>query len=303
MQSKLPIAVLCGFLLMALAACGGGGDGARITELEADLVAEQEAREGAEELAADAELKRQEEEAARKEAEAEAQQAEQEAQQAGADAAEAERLRQEEEEARLAAEAERQRLANAAEERRKADATERARTAIAGHTATTAPLGTLAVGAIEYGEPAPVTNPAGPFTTSTGRSGSWSTTSLTAHAEPMRDIIQVYSDVEAPARESFATSDYNPNNAVIDGTGQVVGHVDITNAAHSRVVASGSFPRGSGRDSGPFEPFRLVDRGEYTVAQRESDNADNDPNNDVIPLSANITETPATLGISVGRWR
>ena len=45
MQSKLPIAVLCGFLLMALAACGGGDDGARITELETDLATSEEALE------------------------------------------------------------------------------------------------------------------------------------------------------------------------------------------------------------------------------------------------------------------
>ena len=91
MRSKLPIAVLCGFLLMALAACGGGGDGARITDLEADLAAAEEAREQAEELAADAELKRQEEEAARKTAEAEAAKAK-EAEEANEDAvAEAEK--------------------------------------------------------------------------------------------------------------------------------------------------------------------------------------------------------------------
>ena len=72
MRSKLPIAVLCGVLLMALAACGGGGDGARITELEADLAAAEEAREQAEEKAEEAELKRQEEETARLEAEEEA---------------------------------------------------------------------------------------------------------------------------------------------------------------------------------------------------------------------------------------
>ena len=84
MQTKLPIAVLCGVLLMTLAACGGSGDGARITELETELAAEQEAREQAEELAADAELKRQEEETARLEAEAA------EAEAAEAEAAEAE---------------------------------------------------------------------------------------------------------------------------------------------------------------------------------------------------------------------
>ena len=95
MQSKLPIAVLCGFLLMALAACGGGDDGARITELEADLVAEQEAREQAEDQAAEAEEKLQEEQAAREEAEEEAAEAEA----AKEDAAEAEAALQDAEEA------------------------------------------------------------------------------------------------------------------------------------------------------------------------------------------------------------
>ena len=298
MQTKLPIAVLCGFLLMALAACGGSGDEARITELEADLVAEQEAREQAEDQAAEAERLRQEEETARLEAEAEAQQAEQEAVQAEqeavqaeADAAEAERLRLEEEVARQAAEAEAQRLAAAAEERRKADALERARTAIAGHIATTDPLPALAVNtdAIEYGEPPPVTNPAGPFSTSTGRSGSWATTSLTADREPTRDMVQIYSDVEAPERELFSGSPLNTARVggpgdpseVIDGTADVVGWVEITTADHSLIATSGSFPR----DSGPAQPFTLTDRGEWTVAQREMDNADDNPSNDQIPVT------------------
>ena len=97
MQSKLPIAVLCGALLMTLAACGGSGDGARITELEADLVAEQEARAEAEELAAEAERLRQAEETARLEAEAKAEaaaaaaaEAADEIEEANEDAAEAE---------------------------------------------------------------------------------------------------------------------------------------------------------------------------------------------------------------------
>ncbi len=92
MQSKLPIAALCGFLLMGLAACGGG-DGARITELEAELAAEQEAREEAEAQADEAERQRQEEEAAREQAEEERDEAEIEAEEAEAareDAAEAE---------------------------------------------------------------------------------------------------------------------------------------------------------------------------------------------------------------------
>ena len=263
MQAKLATAVLLGFVLIGLAACGGSGKQATIDELEADLVAAeeardeaQEARDEAQERAVEAEQQRQEEEAARKEAEEEAAEAEQQRQEEEAARQVAEAAAQEAEDERQAAEAERQRLATEAEERRKADATERARTAIAGHTATTEPLGTLVVGAIEYGEPAPVTTPPGPFTTSMGRSGRWSTTSLTANREPTRDTVEIYSDVEAPTRSPFATSDFNPTNSVIDGTGMVVGHVDIS-ADHSRVAASGAFPR----TIGDPVPFRLVDRG------------------------------------------
>ncbi|MDD9992359.1 MAG: hypothetical protein OXP75_11205 [Rhodospirillales bacterium] len=207
---------------------------------------------------------------------------------AKADAAEearqaAEEARQQEEERRLAAEAERQRLENEAEERRKADATERARAAISG-TRTIGGTTTLAVGAIEYGEPAPVTTPAGPFTTSTGRSGRWSTTSHTAHREPERDTVEIYSDVEAPTRSAFRTSALNTGTdvgptgttAVIDGTNMVVGWVNIMNAAggddnHSRIADSGAFPR----EIGDPKPFALVDRGitetEYGAGPTDSD--------------------------------
>ena len=266
MQARFTLAVLLGVVLIAAGACSGGGDDERIAELETDLEASEEARQEAARQAAEAERLRQEEETARLEAEAEAQQAEREAAEAEADAAEAERLRLEEEVARQAAEAEAQRLAAAAEERRKADALERARTAIAGHTATTDPLATLAVNtdAIEYGEPPPVTNPAGPFSTSTGRSGSWATTSLTADREPTRDMVQIYSDVEAPERELLLGQPaqhgkcWRPwvTKEVIDGTADVVGWVEITTADHSLIATSGSFPR----DSGPAQPFTLTDR-------------------------------------------
>ena len=77
-------------------------------------------------------------------------------------------------------------------------------------------------------------------------------------------MIQIYSDVEAPTRSAFSTSPLNTEDvgppdtdAVIDGTGDVVGWVNIMNDAHSLIATSGSFPR----DSGPAEPFSLVDRG------------------------------------------
>ena len=273
MQARFTLAVLLGVVLLAAAACSSSSDRAKIEQLESELEASEEALERETEAR---ETAKEEAEQAREEA----QEAEEEAEQAQDDAAEAERqrqaaeqaeqeaeeARQEAEEARQEAEAERARLAAAAEERRKADAAERARTAIDGHVNRDAP-GELTVGAIEYGEPAPVTAPPGPFTTSTGRSGVWSTTSLTAIAEPTRDMIEIYSDVEAPKRSAFSTSPLNEANVgaptgittttVIDGTGDVVGWVNIMNDAHSLIATSGSFPR----DSGEPVPFRLVDRG------------------------------------------
>ncbi len=262
MRARLTTAVLLGFVLIGAAACGGGSDQATIDQLEADLAAAEEAREAAEAEAAEAERKRQAEEAAREQAEREAAEAET-ARQA------AEEAEQEAEEQRLAAEAERQRLAAEAEERRKADATELARVAISG-TKTIGSTATLAVGDIKHGAPAPVTTPTPPFTTSTSGSGRWSITAHTASREALRHTVEVYSDVEASTRSAFRTSPLNTGSdvgptgttTVIDGTGDVIGWVNVMNAAggddnHSRIATSGSFPR----NSGPAQPFSLVDRG------------------------------------------
>ena len=137
---------------------------------------------------------------------------------------------------------------------------------------------------IKYGEPAPVSAPPGPFTTTTGRSGVWSTTSLTAHAEPTRDMIEIYSDVEAPKSSAFSTSPLNEGDdvgptgtdKVIDGTEKVVGWVNIMNAdvdddGHSRIAAAGAFPR----VIGDAEPFKLVDKG-LTEMQYDALDPDND---------------------------
>ena len=270
MQARFATAVLLGFVLIGAAACGGGISQAELDEAEAARAAAEQAQQEAEAAAAEAERRRQAEAAAREEAEEEAAEAEQQRQEEEAARQAAEEAAQEAEEERLAAEAEASRLEAEAEERRKADALERARTAIAGHTATTGPLAALVVDtdAIEYGEPAPVTTPPGPFTTTSGRSGSWSTTSLTANQEPTRDMVQIYTDVEPDTSEPFRTSPLNTEDVgptgtttVIDGTGDVIGWVEIMNAAggddnHSRIAASGSFPR----EIGNPKPFSLVDR-------------------------------------------
>ena len=111
MQARVTTAVLLGFVLVAATACGGGSNRTAIDRLESDLAAAEEAREQAQEAAAEAERLRQAEEAAREKAEEEAAEAERlrqaeemarmEAEEA---AAEAERLRQAEEAARIAAE-------------------------------------------------------------------------------------------------------------------------------------------------------------------------------------------------------
>ena len=82
MQLKFTTAVLLSFVLIGLTACGGSGKQATIDQLEADLVAAEEAREAAAEQAAEAERQRQEEESAREAAEIEAAKAKQEAEEA-----------------------------------------------------------------------------------------------------------------------------------------------------------------------------------------------------------------------------
>ena len=273
MRARFTTAVLLGFVLVGAAACGGGNDQATIDELEAELAASEEAREEAEEKAAEAESKRLEEEAARE-------QAEEERLAAGRGPAGGRRAapgrRRGPAGGRRAAPGRRsgraQRLAAEAEKARKAADTERARVAISGdrNIGTTDPPGLVASNTFVYGEPAPVTAPPGPFTTTTGRSGRWSTTLLTDRREATRHTIEIYSDVEAPKNEPFRTSPLNMGSdvgptgtsAVIDGTGDVVGWVNIMNASgsgdgHSRIAASGSFPRNIGNP----EQFDLRDRG------------------------------------------
>ena len=264
MRTNLSIGLLFGVALIALGACGGGSDNE--SQLRMDLEAAQEAAEEAEEArkkaeeeAAEAERKRLAEEAAREEAEAEAERQRLAAVAAAEAEAEAERLRQE-------AEAERQRLADEAEAAQRVIDTERARVAISGaRTLGTAPV----VGTIRHGAPAPVTDPVGPFTTTTGSSGGWSTTTHTATREATRHTIEIYDNVEAPTRSAFRTSALNTEDVgptgtttVVDGTGDVIGWVEIMNASggddnHSRIAAAGSFPR----EIGNPKPFSLVDRG------------------------------------------
>ena len=96
MQTKLKVTMvlLCGFVLLAVAACGASDERARISELETELEAEQEARDEAEQRADDAEEDADEAEQRADDAEEDADEAEQRADDAEEDAGEAERERQ-----------------------------------------------------------------------------------------------------------------------------------------------------------------------------------------------------------------
>ena len=212
MRSKLPIAVLCGFLLMALAACGGGGDGARITDLEADLAAAEEAREQAEELAADAELKRQEEEAARKTAEAEAAKAK-EAEEANEDAvAEAEKRADDAEAAEKEAEQEAEQARQEAD-RRIEEAETQANVTVRAPLLITELTGVVAGDEeasmdVRYtpGERRTFTRPSNLPAKGSAPSvpGSWSSASYSGpRGNVGTDTVYLYTNIQAPGSKAF----------------------------------------------------------------------------------------------------
>lgn len=91
MQSKLTMVVLFGFILMGAAACGGGGDSGKISDLEARIEEAEEARKAAEEAAAEEKKKREDAEEKADDVE----EAEKRAEEAEKKAEEAERRRQE----------------------------------------------------------------------------------------------------------------------------------------------------------------------------------------------------------------
>ena len=97
MQTKLKVTMvlLCGFVLLAVAACGAGDEKAQISELETELEAEQEARKEAEQRADKAEEDVEEAEQRADEAEEDTEEAEQRADEAEEDAEEAQDTAQE----------------------------------------------------------------------------------------------------------------------------------------------------------------------------------------------------------------
>ena len=204
MRTNLPIVFFLGVALIALGACGGGGNGeaqlrtdleaAQAAQAEAEKAAEEAeaARKKAEEEAAEAERKLLAEEAAREEAE---------------DEAEEERLAADEaEQERLAAEAGQQRLAEAAEKARQAASRAEARAAFAGlggsaDNGTRSDPGTVTV-TPRNGQTAIVTATAMSIVDFESKrrssSGRWTITTLSNAGSTHNDDLVAYSDLGGP---------------------------------------------------------------------------------------------------------
>ena len=282
--------------------CGGGGSststGDRVSELEDDLAAAQQAAREAEAAA----------EAARLEAERQA---------AAAQAAEQQRL----EERARAEEAERE--AAELEEEAKANAQQlvqaNARQVFNGLVryidddarvgAEPTPTDPNPDVTPRYRESALVTtDPTVTFSSiTTGTSGNWFRTSFSHRGGTTYDRLDVYSDAESPDSVPFRDSTYkdetageqivalynpsvtNPTTVVDDN--RVVGSVLISATAEDRPdAASSAFPR----SGDPAEDFDQTDRGQFDAAQRndpdytDDDEAVNNANLPPVDRDANI---------------
>ena len=241
-KRKVGTVLFCGFVLLGVAACGGGSGTARINDLEDRLETEREAREEAERQAQEAERRRQEEEAARRRAEA--------------GEREAETQRQEEEQRRQEAERERQRLAEEAEKERQATSRAEARVARAGLAGTAAGLVTAVTP--RYGSTTTLTaTPTGGSALSLRPSsisslGGWSGTALSSTGI---DLV-VYSNI-GPASRVLLTQQYGSGSTptFMDGEPEVAGSIMTVQIDPSRDggnegrrIRSGSFPTRDGED-------------------------------------------------------
>ena len=247
MRTNLPISLLFGVALIALGACGGGGndeaqlrtnlEAAQAAQAEAEKAAEEAvaARKKAEEEAAEAERKRLEEEAAREEAE---------------DEAEEERLAAEEaKQERQAAEAERQRLAEEAEKAEQAANRAGARAAFVGlggsaDGGTRNNPGTVTV-TPRYGQTAIVnTTPSVTFESKRrSSSGQWSITTLSNAGSTHNDDVVAYSDLGGPTRVLITNiTSYTATFVTVEDTNNI--QAMLTGNTHP--IASARFPGGGG---------------------------------------------------------
>ena len=256
--AKLTTVALFGFVLIAAAACGGGGDGAKLTDLENRVEAAEEARKKAEQEAADAED-------ARKKAEAEAEEAKKEtddAEKARQEAATEKKKREEEEQKRKDAEAERDRLKKEAEE-----AEQRANAAAA--DIVRMGLGTIThtlAATPSYRAAANLTTP-NIESTGAGSSGKWFRTNGSSKSATETRRVVLYSDVEAPKSTPFKDSTFNSGNGVVDAQGKVLPAGFELGITLRMDVASGLFDR----TSAPPKSFDMMDRGFNDQAAKDTE--------------------------------
>ena len=279
MQTKLPMVALLGFVLIAAAACSGGGDQTTIDQLEEDLAAEQEARQETERLL-------QEEEAARIEAEEDAADAREDVadaqedaanadealQEAEEDAADAQEAQEAAEQARRQAQAQRQAAEAARREAEQGELNARALTYIAaindGGTDRTSVTVTY-----ERGSTLKI-NPGGNFETGSGAPAISGFTPRTRTREvgvSGEQTVYLYTNIQAPGTRHFwkihglnvsdATSQTNQesyNPTPTEAAQYITDNTDTTMASGVRV---------SGRFDGVFGTFTCTVSGTCTGAK------------------------------------
>ena len=272
----LPMALIA----VALTACGGGSD-VRDTDLEDQLAKAETAleRERRERMEAEQELR---------DAEQELRDAEQER-----DTAEGQRDTAQQE----VTDAEDQ--ARQAEEERD-EAQQILDRFIALEVVTSTPeniaKGSITVPALSYQKPALVTVPDAQFTsTGTGSSRGWFKTTRSGSSQQRRDFAEIFSNVEAPAREDFrdhalgASLTYN-ERGIVRGQDN---HINITTDLHGMLAASSRFPRPSTRPQGEKETFTVTDRGptqDQKNAARAAKTAIDMLNNDADPYDTSLPD-------------
>ena len=240
MQSRFWMAALLGFVLITASACGGSGDSARVTDLEAELAVEQEAREEAEREASEAEERR-------LAALEEARQAELYAEEAEEDRRAAEEAERVAEEQRDVAEAERQRLQDEREKAEQAASRAKAKAAFEGlggreDTGTRSDPGAVSI-MPRFGQTATVTTtPAFQFA-STGRSssGQWSITTLSNDGSTHVDDLVVYSDIGGPTR--VLLTEHSTYGSLFSAVGDT-NNIGATLSGNEHPIASARFPGG-----------------------------------------------------------
>ena len=276
MQTKLAMAVLFGFVLVAAAACSRSSDRDRIAQLESDLATSEEARQEAEQEAADARQRADdaEEEAAdalqeAADAEQEVADAEQEAADAEQEAADAQQRADDAEEAQRQAQQQQQQLQQQLTEAEQAELRARASSFGTqldfgdGTTGPTAPTSVSAPATISWTRgnmrtfrPSGVTFASGSAAPSVP--GGWSSASFTGQTGTadalINDTVYLYTNIQPPSSRNF----WKVHNVEVANAHGVAAD-NPTPTGTPRVVRVGSDPL----DHGDAATFDIAVSGTY----------------------------------------